>query len=45
MNRIGMGRGYGIWRGMGGGGGGIVGMVFYGEWKEGKGILFMGLIL
>jgi len=45
MNTIPMGTAYAIWTGIGVVGGTIVGMLFYGESKNWKRILFIALIL
>jgi len=45
MNTLPMGLSYAVWTGIGTVGGTIVGMVFYGESKDWKRLLFIGLIL
>jgi paired small multidrug resistance pump len=40
-----MGTAYAIWTGIGASGGAIAGMVFYGESKNWKRILFIGMVL
>jgi len=45
MNTLPMGLSYAVWTGIGTVGGTIVGMVFYGESKDWKRILFIGIIL
>lgn len=45
MNFISMGTAYAVWTGIGVVGGTIVGMVFYGESKDWKRILFIFIIL
>lgn len=45
MNTLPMGLAYAVWTGIGTVGGTIVGMVFYGEAKDWKRILFIALII
>ena len=45
MHTISMGTSYAVWTGMGVVGGSIVGMIFYGESKDWKRILFIFIIL
>ncbi|MFS0777614.1 multidrug efflux SMR transporter [Neobacillus sp. 3P2-tot-E-2] len=45
MESLSMGLSYAVWTGIGTIGGAIVGMMFYGEPKDWKRILFIGLIL
>jgi paired small multidrug resistance pump len=45
MDTLPMGLSYAVWTGIGTIGGAIVGMMFYGEPKDWKRILFIGLIL
>ncbi|CPQ95553.1 MULTISPECIES: multidrug efflux SMR transporter [Mammaliicoccus] len=45
MNTIPMSTSYAIWTGIGAVGGALLGIVFYGESKEFKRILFIGIIL
>ena len=45
MKSLPMGLSYAVWTGIGTVGGTIVGMVFYGENKDWKRILFIGIIL
>lgn len=45
MNTLSMGLAYAVWTGIGTVGGTIVGMVFYGEAKDWKRILFIALII
>ncbi|PFG12326.1 DMT family transporter [Bacillus sp. es.036] len=45
MNSIAMGTAYAIWTGIGASGGAIVGMYLYGESKDWKRLLFIGMVL
>jgi len=45
METLSMGTAYAVWTGMGAVGGAIVGMLFYGESKDGKRIMFILLII
>ncbi|WP_273834248.1 DMT family transporter [Guptibacillus sedimenti] len=45
MNSIAMGTAYAIWTGIGASGGAIVGMYLYGESKDWKRVLFIGMVL
>jgi paired small multidrug resistance pump len=45
MDTLPMGLSYAVWTGIGTIGGAIIGMMFYGEPKDWKRILFIGLIL
>jgi len=45
MEALSMGTAYAVWTGMGAVGGAIVGMLFYGESKDGKRIMFILLII
>ncbi|MBO0422350.1 DMT family transporter [Enterococcus plantarum] len=45
MKRLPMGVSYAIWTGIGAAGGAILGMLFYGESKDWRRIVFIGIIL
>ncbi|MFD6511421.1 DMT family transporter [Bacillus sp. NPDC060175] len=45
METLPMGTAYAIWTGIGASGGAILGMVFYGESKEWKRLIFIGMVL
>jgi len=45
MKTLPMGTAYAIWTGIGASGGAILGMIFYGESKDWKRILFIGMVL
>jgi len=45
MKTLPMGTAYAIWTGIGASGGAILGMIFYGESKNGKRIFFIALVL
>lgn len=45
MKNLPMGLSYAIWTGIGAAGGAILGMIFYGESKDWRRILFIGVIL
>ncbi|MGM0218438.1 DMT family transporter [Enterococcus sp. AZ126] len=45
MRELPMGISYAIWTGIGAAGGAILGMVFYGESKDWRRIVFIGIIL
>lgn len=45
MKSLPMGVSYAIWTGIGAAGGAILGMLFYGESKDGRRIVFIGIIL
>ncbi|MBO3077653.1 multidrug efflux SMR transporter [Mammaliicoccus vitulinus] len=45
MNTIPMSTSYAVWTGIGAVGGALLGIIFYGESKEYKRILFIGIIL
>jgi len=45
METLSMGTAYAVWTGIGAVGGAIVGMLFYGESKDGKRIMFILLII
>lgn len=45
MESISMGTAYAIWTGIGATGGAIIGMLFYGESKDWKRLLFIGIVL
>ncbi len=45
MRSISMGTAYAIWTGIGSAGGAIVGMVFYGESRRVKRLLFLGMVI
>ncbi|MGW6151448.1 DMT family transporter [Bacillus mycoides] len=45
METLPMGTAYAIWTGIGASGGAILGMVFYGESKDWKRLIFIGMVL
>ncbi|MCG7342644.1 multidrug efflux SMR transporter [Sporosarcina sp. ACRSL] len=45
MKTLPMGTAYAIWTGIGASGGAILGMVFYGESKDWKRLVFIGMVL
>ena len=45
MKTLPMGTAYAIWTGIGASGGAILGMVFYGESRDWKRLVFIGLVL
>nr|WP_263314399.1 SMR family transporter [Mammaliicoccus sp. Marseille-Q6498] len=45
MNSISMSTSYAVWTGIGAVGGAILGMIFYGESKDIKRLIFIGIIL
>lgn len=45
METLPMGTAYAIWTGIGASGGAILGMIFYGESKDWKRLLFIGMVL
>ncbi|WP_342507819.1 multidrug efflux SMR transporter [Sporosarcina sp. FSL K6-2383] len=45
MKTLPMGTAYAIWTGIGASGGAILGMIFYGESKEWKRIIFIAMVL
>ena len=45
MNTLAMGTAYAIWTGIGASGGAILGMYLYGESKDWKRIVFIGMVL
>ncbi|HFK1549221.1 DMT family transporter [Bacillus albus] len=45
METLPMGTAYAIWTGIGASGGAILGMVFYGESKDWRRVIFIGMVL
>lgn len=45
METLPMGTAYAIWTGIGASGGAILGMIFYGESKDWKRLVFIGMVL
>ena len=45
MKTLPMGTAYAIWTGIGASGGTILGMIFYGESKDGKRLIFIAMVL
>ena len=45
MESLPMGTAYAIWTGIGASGGAILGMIFYGESKDWKRLVFIGMVL
>ena len=45
METLPMGTAYAIWTGIGASGGAILGMIFYGESKDWKRLVFIGIVL
>lgn len=45
METLPMGTAYAIWTGIGASGGAILGMIFYGESKEWRRLVFIGMVL
>ncbi|PFC46724.1 QacE family quaternary ammonium compound efflux SMR transporter [Bacillus thuringiensis] len=45
METLPMGTAYAIWTGIGASGGAILGMVFYGESKDWRRLIFIGMVL
>ena len=45
MKTLPMGTAYAIWTGIGASGGAILGMIFYGESKEWRRLVFIGMVL
>jgi len=45
MRSIPMGTAYAVWTGIGASGGAVLGMILYGEPKDGKRLFFIGLII
>jgi paired small multidrug resistance pump len=45
MRSISMGTAYAVWTGIGSAGGALVGMIFYGESRRAKRLLFLGMVI